>query len=247
MTADPRFPVPDIFTAKRILCVQPHYDDADLSIGGTLARLSDGGAEIFYLTVTNDLMGVIDTSLSAEAATQQLRSEQAATAQILGIKEHHWLDFPDAGSYDYFEVRRGIIRTIRLLQPDFLFAIDPWLPYEAHHDHILAGQASAEAAILYGLMRIPTDPAVDAAYTPHALKGVAFYTTRTPNTVVDISTTRERKHKAARCFLAQFTAEELEMLVGWLEKRENAYGEANGLPCAEGLMVLPTRMLHCGV
>ena len=247
MNSDTRYPVPDIFSARRILCVQPHYDDADLSIGGTLARLHDAGAEIFYLTVTNDLMGVIDTSLSAEEATRQLRSEQYATGEIIGVKEQHWLDFPDAGSYDYFEVRRGIIRAVRLLRPDFLFAIDPWLPFEAHRDHILAGQAAAEAAILYGLMRIPTDPQVDAAYTPHELKGVAFYTTRAPNTVVDISATQARKHAAARCFRAQFTAEELEMLSAWLEMRENAFGEAHGLACAEGLMVLPTRMLHCGV
>ncbi len=247
MNTDPRFPVPDIFSARRILVVQPHYDDADLSIGGTIARLHDGGAEIHYLTVTNDLMGVLDTSLSPEQATRQLRSEQAATAAILGVSSHTWLDFPDAGSYDYYEVRRGIILAIRRLQPDFLFAIDPWLPHEAHRDHILAGQAAAEAAILCGLMRIHTDPAVDAAYTPHALKGMAFYTTRTPNTVVDISSTQERKHQAARCFHAQFSDEELEMLSAWLKMREEAFGAAHGLPCAEALMALPTRMLHCGV
>jgi LmbE family N-acetylglucosaminyl deacetylase len=47
-------PTPDIFQAKKILCVQPHYDDNDIGAGGTLAKLHEAGAEIIYLTVTDD-------------------------------------------------------------------------------------------------------------------------------------------------------------------------------------------------
>ena len=30
-------PKPDLFQARRILCIQPHYDDNDIAAGGTLA------------------------------------------------------------------------------------------------------------------------------------------------------------------------------------------------------------------
>ena len=58
------FSKPDLFAAERILVVQPHYDDNDIQMGGILAKLANNGAELIYLTVTDDLVGVIDQSLS---------------------------------------------------------------------------------------------------------------------------------------------------------------------------------------
>ncbi|MCC6956023.1 MAG: PIG-L family deacetylase, partial [Anaerolineales bacterium] len=58
MTLDTLLPIPDLFSARRVLCVQPHYDDNDIAAGGTIARLKSAGAEVVYLTVTDDLMGV---------------------------------------------------------------------------------------------------------------------------------------------------------------------------------------------
>ncbi len=40
-------PVPDLGAAKRLLCIQPHYDDNDIGAGGTIAALGDAGADIF--------------------------------------------------------------------------------------------------------------------------------------------------------------------------------------------------------
>ena len=66
MYLDSILPVPDIFTAKKVLCIQPHYDDNDIGAGGTYARLVRDGAELIYLTVTDDLMGVVDVTLPAD-------------------------------------------------------------------------------------------------------------------------------------------------------------------------------------
>ena len=56
-------PIPELMSAKKVLAIQPHYDDNDIGAGGTLALLHEQGAEIHYLTVTDDLVGVLDTSL----------------------------------------------------------------------------------------------------------------------------------------------------------------------------------------
>ncbi|MGB4243748.1 MAG: PIG-L family deacetylase, partial [Dethiobacteria bacterium] len=45
-------PIPNLLEAKSLLVVQAHPDDADVGAGATLARLSDAGARITYLTVT---------------------------------------------------------------------------------------------------------------------------------------------------------------------------------------------------
>lgn len=158
MTLSSIIPTPNIFQARRILCVQPHYDDNDIGAGGTLAVLHEKGAEIIYLTVTDDLVGVLNVSLPSEAAAAQLKCEQERAGQFIGVSRHYWLGYPDAGSYDYFDLRRQIIKHIRMLKPDFLFTPDPWLQYEAHRDHIMAGQAAAEAVTLFSLPRLSSDP-----------------------------------------------------------------------------------------
>jgi len=86
MTIETLLPTPDIFDAKRILCIQPHYDDADIAAGGILSQLVKNGAELFYLTVTDDLMGVVDSSMSKEAAAQALKNDQFATGKMIGVK-----------------------------------------------------------------------------------------------------------------------------------------------------------------
>ncbi|MGZ9221757.1 MAG: PIG-L deacetylase family protein, partial [Anaerolineales bacterium] len=150
MTINTILPIPDIFSAKRILCIQPHYDDNDIGAAGILMRLQQNGAEIFYLTVTDDLMGVVDDKLSNEEAAQALKRDQYAAGKIVGVKEQVWLGYPDAGEYDYFAIRRDILKYIRMMQPDFIFTADPWLTYEAHRDHIQTGMAASEAIILSG-------------------------------------------------------------------------------------------------
>lgn len=241
-------PIPDILQAKRVLAIQPHYDDNDIAAGGTLAVLAASGVEIYYLTVTNDLMGVIDASLTSEAATAQLRRDQEAAGKIIGVRMHYRLDYPDAGKYDYFDLRLAIIKHIRLVKPDFVIAPDPWLSYEAHHDHVQTGLAAAEASILYGLTRIPSgDAAVDAAYDGHELYGIGFYYTRDPNTIVDISRMHDNKEQAVRCYQTQFLPDGMEQLLIVLDIKSRQLAEGRDFTYGEGFKVLNPIALHCGI
>jgi LmbE family N-acetylglucosaminyl deacetylase len=248
MTIETILPIPDIFSAKRVLCVQPHYDDNDIGAGGTLARLQQNGAELFYLTVTDDLMGVTDASLSTEAAEQVLRRDQFAAGKIIGVKEQVWLGYPDAGEYSHFALRRDLLKHIRLLQPDFIFAPDPWLTYEAHRDHIQTGLATAEAIIFSGMTRIASsDPAMDAAYQGHSILGVAFYYTREPNKIVDISSTWDTKLAAVRSYEAQFTSDGFDELVMALEFKSRQVAQGKDFEHGEPLKILNPSALHCGL
>jgi LmbE family N-acetylglucosaminyl deacetylase len=245
---DTILPIPDIHAAKRILCIQPHYDDNDIGAGATLALLAEKGAELIYLTVTDDLMGVVDTSLSPEAAAAALKRDQEAAAKIVGVKQQLWLGYPDAGEYDYFQVWRDLLKHIRMVKPDFIFAPDPWLTYEAHRDHYTTGLAAASAASLFGLTKIPgSDPAVDAAYTAHDLLGIAFYFTREPNYFSDVDATWEKKVEAVKCYEAQFDPDGMEQLLFALDFKARQMAERHGCDRAEGLKVLNTLSLHCGI
>ncbi len=239
--------IPDILTAKNLLVVQPHYDDADIGAAGTLARLHAAGARITYVTVTDDLVGVSDPTLSDEEARKRLVAEQWEAGAIVGVEDQVALGYPDAGRYDYFDVRRDIIREIRRVRPDFVLVCDPWLSYEAHRDHIQCGLVVAEAVTLYGLMRLKADPAVDAAYTPHEVKAVVFYFTSAPNTFVGIDEQREIKHRAIACYRTQLSDKAVERINNALDARAKRYAKDRDCDYAEAFKVLRPGMLHVNV
>lgn len=230
--------------ARRILCVQPHYDDNDIGAGGALAALAASGAELIYLTVTDDLAGVLDPDLPDDQARQILKTEQRAAGAIIGVRQFFWLDYPDAGDFSYFELRRQLVGFIRRLRPDFVFTCDPWLPYEAHQDHIRTGRAVAEAAILYNLPRYRSDPEADAAYQPYDLAGFAFYLTQAANVLFDISAYRQQKHRALDCYQAQFRPEDLFELHQNLADLERQVGDQAGFPFGEQFKLLAPGQLH---
>jgi LmbE family N-acetylglucosaminyl deacetylase len=247
MTIESILPTPNIFEAKRVLCIQPHYDDNDIAAAGTLALLQQNGAELFYLTATDDLMGVVDHLLSDEEAAQALKRDQFAAGQIIGVKEQFWLGYPDAGDYDYFALRRDFLKYIRMLQPDFVFAPDAWLTYEGHRDHIQTGLAAAEAVMFAGLTKIASsDPTIDSAYEGHDIKGIVLYYTREPNQIADISSTWEDKLAAVRCYETQFDDADMERLVFALDAKSQQVAEGESFPRGEPLKVLHTSALHCG-
>lgn len=242
-----RFSLPDLSQARRVLCIQPHYDDNDIGAGGVCALLHDLGAEIYYLTVTDDLVGVIDPNLPDELATRQLRTEQLCAGEIIGVTWHSWLGYPDAGNYNYYEMRHKVIQYMRLLRPDFLLTCDPWLPYEAHRDHIQTGLAVAEAACLVNMPRLKTNPEVDQQFEPYELGGVALYFTGAPNATVDISEVRDRKHRALDCYQAQFDSEGMAGLQQELDFAERMFGSAAGFTAGETLKILRPSQLHVSI
>lgn len=244
MAGMPGIEVPDIMKARRVLAVQPHYDDNDISCGGTLATLAKNGAELHYLTMSDDLVGVIDDTWSAEESTRWLRDDQARAGAIIGVKQHYWLGYPDAGEYNYFDVRRDIVKHIRMVCPDIIVSMDPWMLYEAHTDHVMAARATAEAAILYDFMRLKTDPEVDQAYAGHELQAIVFHATSFPNTIFDISPTIEIKNAAIRCYKAQFQEEAFDGLINRTMYYTRYLAREKGFEYGEALKIMPPGFLH---
>jgi LmbE family N-acetylglucosaminyl deacetylase len=164
------------------------------------------------------------------------------------VKEQYWLGYPDSGEYNYFDLRRDFPKYLRLIKPDFVFAPGAWLTYEGHRDHIQTGLAAAEAVMFADLPKTASsDPAVDSAYEPHSIRGIALYHTRESNTIADITSMWEEKIAAVRCYEAQFNAQGMDHLVMALDMKSQQVAQGQSFGRGEPLKVLHTRALHCGI
>jgi LmbE family N-acetylglucosaminyl deacetylase len=241
----------ELMQAARVLCVQPHYDDNDIAAGGTFAQLSDAGVEVHYLTVTDNLAGVRDAELPDDAASAELRAEQARAGREIGVHAGHWLGLPDAGAWSEVDLRTSVLRHIRTLRPDYVFTCDPWLPREAHRDHLRTGIAVAEAVMFHRMPRFRTSPEPDAAYfgdaTAHAVRALVLYYTLEPNLVFDVAATRARKHRAMDCYALQLAGEALAGLHRGIEAAERRFASGQAFEHAEAFQLLRPGQLHVGL
>jgi LmbE family N-acetylglucosaminyl deacetylase len=236
-------PIPDLVSMRRILCVQPHPDDAEIGAGATAARLIRSGSEVVYLTVTDGGAGTEDASLAPAELVRIRRHEGEEAARLLGVEQMIWLDFPDGGCLEMPAVREKIIEAVRRVRPDMLMVIDPWLPYEAHSDHRTTGLAAAEAVLLSGFPHVCPQH-LKEGLTPHAPQGVAFYGSSRPNTFIDVTATWPLKLEAIAKHKSQFNPESLEMLTAYLTAKAREHAAGKGFELAEAFKVLSPIHLH---
>ena len=229
---------------EKVLCVQPHPDDVDVAAGGTIAKLTRKGVEVIYVTMTDGRLGSHDPSMDPEELARIRRSEQEEAAKLLGVKKVVWLGYKDGELKPTLDARRELVKLVREFKPDMVLAPDPWLTYEAHPDHRAAGIIAAEA-VLYS--SIPLAPPRNLR--PHAVRYIAFYWTRKPNTFIDVTDYLDLKLKAIRAHKSQFSAapfieEVLKFFMRLAAIRAGISGEA---AYAEPFKVLTPFHLHCNV
>jgi len=179
-----------------VLVFAAHPDDAELAMGGTIARFADEGFNVGIVDLTRGEMG---TRGSAE--TRQKEALEGAKILKTSIREN--LLIPDGD----IEITNGNIRKVVILmrkfKPKIVFA-----PYfsDRHPDHINASKLIKRAMFVSGLEKIKTSESEIAqrAYRPAKL----FYYMQTytfdPSFIVDISNFFETKMKAVWAYSTQF-------------------------------------------
>ena len=179
-----------------VLVFAAHPDDAELSMGGTIAKLSNNGFKVGIIDLTK---GELGTRGSAETR----RDEANKASAILKVHHRENLGLRDGSIKFNEDYLKKIILCIRKYQPKIIF-----VPYfnDRHPDHIGASQLVKEAMFFSGLPKIVTEEnnKIQIPYRPQKL----FYYMQTyefkPSFVVDISETFETKMKAVRAYETQF-------------------------------------------
>lgn len=179
-----------------VLIFAAHPDDAELSMGGTIAKLINSGLKVGIVDLTQ---GELGTRGSAET---RLKEAQKAS-EILNISHRENLSFKDGFINVQEKYLIKIVSRIRKYQPIIVFA-----PYfnDRHPDHIGCGLLIKEAMFFSGLPKIVTEDneKIQSPYRPKKL----FYYMQTyefkPTFIIDISDTFEIKMEAIKAYETQF-------------------------------------------
>jgi LmbE family N-acetylglucosaminyl deacetylase len=132
-----------------ILGIWAHPDDETYLCGGLMARAVRSGARVVCVTATRGELGSTDADRwppgppLAEVRTREL--EQAL--DLLGVTEHHWLDYPDGGcaEVDDSEPVARLRELIDDVRPDTVLSFGPD-GMTGHPDHMAASRWAVAAA-----------------------------------------------------------------------------------------------------
>ncbi|MCB0749385.1 MAG: bacillithiol biosynthesis deacetylase BshB1 [Ignavibacteriae bacterium] len=178
------------------LAFAAHPDDAELAMGGTIAKLSQAGLKVGIADLTGGELGT--------RGTKETRKKEAQKAdKILNISLRENLGIKDGHIFVNKENTLKVIKSIRKHQPEIIFA-----PYfnDRHPDHIEASSLIKRAMFFSGLQKIKTsiNGKPQKAYRPKKI----FYFMQTyefqPSFIVDISETFVTKMEAVKAYNTQF-------------------------------------------
>ncbi|MBV6520264.1 MAG: N-acetyl-alpha-D-glucosaminyl L-malate deacetylase 1 [Gemmatimonadaceae bacterium] len=181
--------------ALDLLAIAAHPDDAELTVGGTLALAVRQGYRVGILDLTAGELGT--------RGTPELRREEALqAAKVLGVPWRETLGLPDAGIANSDESRRRLVAVLRATRPTIVLAPAP-PPFGRHPDHRIAAELIRDAAFLSGLRNF------DAGEEPHRprkiVHSIAYREDGVkPTFVVDVSEVFDLKMMAVRCYESQF-------------------------------------------
>jgi LmbE family N-acetylglucosaminyl deacetylase len=135
----------------RLLCIVAHPDDESLGLGGTLAKYSTEGVQTFVVTATRGERGR-DRTTTGRPGGKKLGSvrelEARAAAEILGVREMSFLDFPDGGldRVDPRAVITAVSAHILRIRPQVVVTMPP-CGCDGHPDHVALSHLVTAAVV----------------------------------------------------------------------------------------------------
>jgi len=195
---------------KNALIIAAHPDDAELAMGGSIAKMIAAGWDVTVVDLTD--------GEPTPFGSKQIRMQEAGSAnKILGIQKRICLEMPNRYLQVTLENRRKLAEVIRLTHPDLLFG--PVLP-DWHPDHVAANQLVAGARFEAKFHK--TDMAGVPYWTP---KLYGYYSIHRlwhekPSFIIDVTDYWDKKIDAIKAYQSQNKNTTSIKVVSLLEKVE---------------------------
>lgn len=214
-----------------LLIFGAHPDDAEIGMGGTIAKHVKQGFKVGICDLTF-------AELSSNGTVEQRQKEAAQAGEILGLTMRSNLGLPDRGLDGSRAQLDAVTLEIRKHRPRYVFA-----PYwkDRHPDHVACSRLVQEAVFNAKLRNLL--PGTEAWNVQECF----FYfinDVAEPDLMVDISREYNVKQKALEAYRSQFVPEgtgtvPTPLNQGYLrqvEARDSMLGQRRTVPYAEGFV-----------
>jgi LmbE family N-acetylglucosaminyl deacetylase len=175
---------------KKILIISPHADDAEIAMGGTIAKLKKSGHRVLILTAIfpkETIKGDINKYMELNRKKEQIKS-----AKVLGVD----LDYLDIDPYKFSFSRKYVKifdEKINLINPDTIFSC--W-EHDTHQDHKIISNIIFSVTRKNNISLYQYEPMVPGGINSNSFDGQMY---------VDISDFIKIKLKAIKCYKSVFT------------------------------------------
>jgi LmbE family N-acetylglucosaminyl deacetylase len=184
---------------KNILVMLAHPDDPEFFCGGTLARWIENGHHVTYCLFTRGDKGGNEDLMDPVSISNHRVVEQRSAADVLGVGEVHFLNYPDGYLEATLDARKTAVREIRSVKPDIVVTCDPGNIFFRgnrlnHPDHLAAGRIVLEA--IYPAAGNPLyfpELISGEGLQPHSIAEAWVSLPNEPNTIIDVTPQWEKK------------------------------------------------------
>lgn len=180
----------------KVLVIAPHPDDEVLGCGGTIAKYTALGHEVYVCIVTKGCEPLFNVM-----SVQKVRGESIKADRFLGVKETIFLDYPAAmlETVERYKLNDSFVELIQKLCPDEVF-----IPHRG--DMQIDHKMVVDAAMVALRPKYEHVPERVFAYETMSETGWDIPNAANefiPNVYIDISDYLDRKLEAARVFESQ--------------------------------------------
>ncbi|RUM69706.1 MAG: PIG-L family deacetylase [Sulfurovum sp.] len=125
---------------KKVFILAPHTDDGELGAGGTIAKLIEHGADVYYFAFST-----AEESVPKGHPKDVLRTEVVNATKKLGIKKENVIIYNYTVrklNYARQEILEDLIKYKRMITPDLVLMPSP---HDIHQDHSTIAQEGLRA------------------------------------------------------------------------------------------------------
>ena len=188
---------------KVLAAIQPHCDDIPIFAGGTVLKLLDEGYRGILITLSDDSMAGVGSSIGD--VTLRNENDTREVARRLGLEELFFLNYPNHNmdGSSLLEMRARLIFIFRLMKVDTVLCYDPSALYERNPDHTVTAKA-VESACWMSRSEWDYPEHFKAGLTPHGPED-KYYFARGPQLVNRVVDTSDYIDAKVHCNLANVT------------------------------------------